>query len=459
MKVYTDEGISGTNTKKREGFRRMIQDALSGKIDLIVTKSVSRFARNTVDSLTTVRQLKEKGIEIYFEKENIWTLDSKGELLITIMSSLAQEESRSISENVTWGQRKRFADGKVTVPFGHFLGYDRGEDGNLVLNPNEAVIIQRIFSMFLQGMTPYGIAKQLTADGILSPAKKDKWNAGTIKRILTNEKYKGDALLQKSYTVDFLTKKKKANEGEIPQYYVENNHEAIIEPAVFDLVQNELEKRNPANNRHSGVHIFSGKIKCGECGSWYGSKVWHSNSKYRRTVWQCNHKFNGNKKCETPHLDENTIKDIFIKATNELLTDKDEIMANFEAMKTTLFDTEDLENKKTELQSELEVTAEMIQNIINENAHTALDQEEYQKRYDSLVERFDATKANLELTTEQIKDKITRHKNLEIFLDELQKQDSLISEFDPLLWNSLVDYVTVYEKKEVQVTFKNGIEI
>lgn len=296
VKVYTDEGISGTNTKKREGFRRMIQDALSGKIDLIVTKSVSRFARNTVDSLTTVRQLKEKGIEIYFEKENIWTLDSKGELLIIIMSSLAQEESRSISENVTWGQRKRFADGKVTVPFGHFLGYDRGEDGNLVLNPNEAVIIQRIFSMFLQGMTPYGIAKQLTADGILSPAKKDKWNAGTIKRILTNEKYKGDALLQKSYTVDFLTKKKKANEGEIPQYYVENNHEAIIEPAVFDLVQNELEKRNPANNRHSGVHIFSGKIKCGSCGSWYGSKVWHSNSKYRRTVWQCNHKFNGQQK-------------------------------------------------------------------------------------------------------------------------------------------------------------------
>ena len=132
--VYTDEGISGTNTKNREGFRNMIADALDGKIDLIVTKSVSRFARNTVDSLTTVRQLKEKGIEIYFEKENIWTLDSKGELLITIMSSLAQEESRSISENVVWGQRKRFADGKVTVPFGRFLGYDRGEDGNLVLN-------------------------------------------------------------------------------------------------------------------------------------------------------------------------------------------------------------------------------------------------------------------------------------------------------------------------------------
>ena len=170
--IYTDDGISATNTKHREGFRRMIADALDGKIDLIITKSVSRFARNTVDSLTTVRQLKEKGIEIYFEKENIWTLDSKGELLITIMSSLAQEESRSISENVTWGQRKRFADGKVCVPFRRFLGYDRGEDGNLVLNKEEAPIIKRIYGMFLQGMTPYGIAKQLTKDGILTPAKR-----------------------------------------------------------------------------------------------------------------------------------------------------------------------------------------------------------------------------------------------------------------------------------------------
>lgn len=154
--VYTDEGITGTNTKHREGFKRMVQDALDGKIDLIVTKSVSRFARNTVDSLTTIRQLKEKGIEVYFEKENIWTFDGKGELLLTIMSSLAQEESRSISENCTWGQRKRFADGKVTVPFNHFLGYDRGPDGNLVVNPEQAVIVQQIYAMFLQGMSYHG---------------------------------------------------------------------------------------------------------------------------------------------------------------------------------------------------------------------------------------------------------------------------------------------------------------
>ena len=293
VSVYTDEGITGTNTKHREGFKRMVADALAGKIDLIVTKSVSRFARNTVDSLTTVRQLKEKGVEIYFEKENIWTLDSKGELLITIMSSLAQEESRSISENCTWGQRKRFADGKVTVPFKRFLGYDRGPDGNLVLNKDEAVIIRRIYSMFLQGMTPHGIAARLTADGIKSPGGKDKWNAGAVRSILTNEKYKGDALLQKSYTVDFLTKKKKVNEGEIPQYYVEGNHEAIIQPEVFELVQQELERRKTSSGRHSGVHLFSGKIKCGQCGEWYGSKVWHSTDKYRRVIWRCNHKYDG----------------------------------------------------------------------------------------------------------------------------------------------------------------------
>ena len=233
VNVYTDEGISGTGTKKRIGFRTMIDDALAGKIDLIVTKSVSRFARNTVDSLTTIRELKEHSVECYFEKENIWTFDGKGELLITIMSSLAQEESRSISENCTWGQRKRFADGKVTVPFKRFLGYDRGPNGELVVNEEQAKLVKRIYRMFMEGTTPYGIATKLTEENIPSPSGKQKWHAGTVKAILSNEKYKGDALLQKSFTVDFLTKKTKINEGEVPQYYVEKDHEAI--PFVSNL--------------------------------------------------------------------------------------------------------------------------------------------------------------------------------------------------------------------------------
>lgn len=186
--VYTDEGISGCSTKRREGFQRMISDAMAGKIDLIITKSVSRFARNTVDSLTTIRLLKENNVECYFEKENIWTFDGKGELLLTIMSSISQEEARSISENVTWGHRKRFADGKVSVAYSRFLGYDKGPDGKMVVNPEQAEIVKLIYRLFLEGMTPHTIAIHLTEKGIKTPGGKDKWNATTIRRILTNER-------------------------------------------------------------------------------------------------------------------------------------------------------------------------------------------------------------------------------------------------------------------------------
>lgn len=196
VKVYTDEGISATSTKKRDGFNDMVNDALAGKIDLIITKSVSRFARNTVDTLTTVRKLKEKGVEVYFEKENIYTLDSKGELLITIMSSLAQEESRSISENVTWGQRKRFADGKVSLPYKRFLGYKKGPDGLPVIVEEEAEIVRLIYRLFLYGKSPSFIASMLTDEGILTPGGKANWRPNGVISILTNEKYKGDAILQ-----------------------------------------------------------------------------------------------------------------------------------------------------------------------------------------------------------------------------------------------------------------------
>jgi len=190
--VYTDDGISATSTAKRAGFNKMVADALAGKIDLIVTKSVSRFARNTVDSLSTIRKLKENGTEVFFEKESIWTFDNKGELLITIMSSLAQEESRSISENVTWGHRKRMQDGKVSVPYSRFLGYDKGENGTLVINEKEAEIIRLIYKMFLEGNTPHGIAKYLSAQGIPSPGGKATWNPVSIRSALSNEKYKGE---------------------------------------------------------------------------------------------------------------------------------------------------------------------------------------------------------------------------------------------------------------------------
>lgn len=459
VNVYTDEGISGTSTRHREGFNSMIEDAMAGKIDLIVTKSVSRFARNTVDSLTTIRQLKEHGTECYFEKENIWTFDSKGELLITIMSSLAQEESRSISENVTWGHRKRFADGKVSLGYSHFLGYDKGPDGSLVINPQEAETVRKIFRLFLQGKTPYGIAKQLTEEGIPTPGQKKKWNSGTVKRILSNEKHKGDALLQKSFTVDFLSKKKKINEGEIPQYYVENDHEAIIDPAVFDEVQVLLEQRSGEKTYHSGVHGFSGKIKCGQCGSWYGSKVWHSNSKYRRIVWQCNHKYSNNEKCTTPHLYDEEIRTIFVRVANQVLKNRQQTIADFREITQTAFDTAALEQEKSELSEELNVVSDLIEQCIYDNSRTAQVQSDYQERYDRLAKRYEDAKSRLDEVTSDIRSKTSRHKAIENYLDLLEKSEDVLTEFDPKYWHGMVDFVTVYAADDIRFTFKDGTEI
>lgn len=449
--IYTDEGISGTNRKHREGFNSMIKDALDGKIDLIITKSVSRFARNTVDSLTTVRELKEAGVEVYFEKENIWTFDSKGELLITIMSSLAQEESRSISENVTWGQRKRFSDGKVSVPFGNFLGYDKGPDGNLVVNKEQAKIVKKIYRYFLEGNTPYRIAKMLTEEGIPTIQGKKKWSAGPVKNILTNEKYKGDALLQKSFTVNFLTKEKKINEGEIPQYYVEKNHEAIIEPKVWDFVQDLLENKPRYNN-----DIFSSKIVCGCCGSFYGAKTWHSNSKYKRTIWRCNNKYSkkGNP-CKTPHLYEEDIKKAFIDSVNKLVFNKGHIIDDLKLLED-IFDTTELNKALEDSVEKMNTSKEKIEKLIDENSKVSSDQIEYAKKYEKLVNKFNTEKEKYEDLCAQIQDKESRKLKYDFFIEKLDALNPL-DEFDPILWNLMLDKMVVNEDGSFEFIYSKGI--
>lgn len=242
--IYADDGISGTNTKKRDDFNRMIDDCMIGKIDMVVTKSISRFARNTLDCLKYIRQLKEKEIPVYFEKESINTMDSKGEVLLTIMASLAQQESQSMSQNIRLGIQYRFQQGKMQVNFGRFLGYARGEDGQAVIVPEEAAVVKRIFREYLEGASLQEICKGLEVDGILTGAHKEKWRPETVHKMLRNEKYMGDALLQKTYTTDFLTKKKVVNNGIAPQYYVENSHEAIIPKDVFMRVQEEMDRRS-----------------------------------------------------------------------------------------------------------------------------------------------------------------------------------------------------------------------
>jgi hypothetical protein len=263
---------------------------------------------------------------------------------------------------------------------------------------------------------------------------------------------------QKSYTVDFLTKKKKFNEGEIPQYYVKNNHQAIIAPEVFEMVQRELERRGKGRGSHSGVHLFSGRIQCGQCGNWYGSKVWHSTSKYRRTIWRCNHKFANDEICTTPHLTDEEIQGYYLSALRKLLADKDEIITAFEQAKDAAFDLSALTAEGNELQNDLLVVSELMHQSMYENARVALDQAEYKKNYGSLTERYEKAKARLEVVKEVISDKQMRQATIEAFLDELKRLDG-VTEFQPALWYGLADHMTVYSKEDVRVTFKDGTGI
>ena len=281
--IYADDGLSGLSYLHREAFNRMLQDCRDGKITMILTKSISRFARNTVDSIKVIRELKALGVGVMFEKENIWTLDSKGEFLLTLMASLAQEESRSISENVRWGHHKRMEDGKYSVAFSRFFGYDQGKDGGFVLNEEEAVYVRRIFSLFFQGYSSRAICGIMDKEGIPTPAGDTGWNVGTVQYMISNEKYKGDALLQKFYVGDFLTKKQLANRGEQPQYYVSGGHAAIIEPDLFDYIQGIVKMRGKIGNAFSGQNPFSCRIICGVCGEFFGTKPFHVTDK----VWCC----------------------------------------------------------------------------------------------------------------------------------------------------------------------------
>lgn len=459
VKVYTDEGISGTNTKHREGFNEMVADALAGKIDLIVTKSVSRFARNTVDSLVTVRKLKEHHVEIFFEKENIFTFDSKGELLITIMSSLAQEESRSISENVTWGQRKRFADGKVTMPYKQFLGYERGESGVPVINEKEADVVKMIYRLFIQGKTATGICKQLESLNIPSPAGKARWNTSTVMSILQNEKYKGDALLQKKFTVDFLTKKQKINEGEVPQYYVEDSHPAIISAIDFDMVQAEIARRQALGRSYSGSSIFASKLICGDCGGFYGQKVWHSNDTYRRIIWRCNAKFSGKSKCGTPTLSTESVQEKFLIALNQLIGSRQEIIRACEEMRFIVSDCTELDAEIDFLNEEIQIVSELVSQCINENASTQQSQEEYNKKYNRLVQRYEKASSRLKKVTTERNVRAQRDREIRIFIESIKQQPLIVKAWDETLWLSLLDKATVYTDGSITFLFKNGTEI
>lgn len=457
VNVYTDEGISATSTKHREGFQQMVADAMDGKIDLIVTKSVSRFARNTVDSLTTIRQLKEHGTEVYFEKENIWTFDSKGELLLTIMSSLAQEESRSISENVRWGQRKKAADGKYSLPYTIILGYDKGPDGEPVVNKEQAAIVRKIYGLFLEGYSYNRIAAILTEEGIPTVTGKDRWRDVTVASILSNELYMGDKVLQKTYSLDFLHKNRLKNKGQVPMYRIEQDHEAIIPLEAFKQVQDEIARRK--NKPVHGLTIFSGRIFCGCCGSIFGSKVWHSNDKYRRVIWQCNNKYKGTKICRMPHLYDDQLQAEFVKVCQKVVTERDEIIGNLKELREVIGGTEALKAQKRELETERDMIAERLQAMIDKNAKVAQSQESYIIQFDELSKQYQMLDEQVNETEKTIQDKKRRMRQVSRFIKAVEEMPEIVTEFSPELWATLVEKVTVYGKGDIRFTLTSGAEV
>ena len=371
------------------------------------------------------------------------------------MSSLAQEESRSISENTTWGKRKQFADGKTSVGYSAFLGYDK----DFKINEEQAKIVKLIYKLFLGGRSFYVITKELEKRGIKSPSGKDKWYISTVRSILTNEKYRGDALIQKEYTADFLDKTRRKNMGEIPQYYVEEHHEAIIPPDLFDFVQSEI-KRRGQNGKHSGVSIFANKIKCGCCGGWYGAKVWHSTDKYRRVIYRCNKKYaHKGKPCSTRHLTEEEIKQTFVKALNSLMEVKEKVIVELRSLINGVCQTGELTEEHDRTEQELGVLAERLEILIRENARVAQDQTAYLKQENEIRAHYLEKQGNLEKLDEQIAEREGKRKTLESMIQVLCGINGEQVEFDEELWSGLLDHLVVKGAGEVVVVFKGWIEI
>ena len=366
------------------------------------------------------------------------------------MSSLAQDESRNISENVTWGQRKRFSDGKYNLARKNFLGYKKDQDGNIVIDEKEALVVKKIYRYFLDGMTPGGIAQSLMEEGVPTPGGKTKWIYSTITSILQNEKYKGDALLQKRFTVNFLEHKMKKNEGEVNQYYVKNGHPAIIDPLIWDKVQLEIKRREMDKNVYSAKDVFSSKLKCAECSSYYGKKVWHSNDPYRKVIWRCNHKYDGDKKCDTPTLEEDTIKDAFLVAYNNICVNKEMVIETTKELVESLCDFEDLDNKIIKESEDLDLIADKVHKMVMENASTAQDQEEYQKRYDYLSNKYDEGKAKVKALQEERARRATQKEILELKIKELETAD-ILKEWNESVFRMSVEEILVSKNN---LTFK-----
>jgi DNA invertase Pin-like site-specific DNA recombinase len=467
--MFADEGKTATSTKKRKDFLRMIKACEKGKVDLVITKSVSRFCRNTLDGLDYVRKLKRMGVGVFFEKENVNTLYMDNEMILTFMMSQAQAESESMSGNIRWGHRKNFKDGKVYFHYAGFLGYRRGEDNLPEIDPDEAETVRRIFSRYLIGHSVAKIISDLEADGIKTVRGKEKWNDGVIRGMLKNEKYMGDALLQKTYIADIFTRQTKKNNGELPQYYVENSHPAIVDRLTFQRVQEEMARRSSLKKvsataktelaKYSGKYVLTELLSCGDCGSPYRRVTW-TRPEGKKIVWRCiNRLENGKKFCkDAPTLEESRIHTAVVSAMNEMFSQK--------TMKSLLKDSilSALTEKSGEtsiaaIESRLTELRDQQYHLLQLAAAVGADSTQYDEELKKVSMEFSALVAKRSELEKKQQDMEQADARAEQIAAELDTVDTGITQFDEVAVRQLVSAVKVLSAEKLLIRFKDGIEI
>lgn len=469
--IYADEGISGTRADKRPEFKRMIDDCFAGKIDYIITKSVSRFARNTVDCLDHVRQLKARGIGVYFEEQNIDTLKCDSELYLVIYAGFAQSESESMSKNITWSYRKNFEDGKCIYIYKKLLGYKKGADGTPEIVPEEAVIVERIFNMFLAGMTAEGISNVLKAEKIKVPGKELNFSKKMMLGILQNEKYCGDCILQKTVTVDCISKTRKKNEGEAPMYLVENSHPAIVSREVFNRVQEEISRRKalPPQSKKKAV-TASGKyskyaltevLKCGECGSRYKRVTWTSRGK-KQIVWRCVSRLDhGKKYCkDSITVKEGELQEAIVRAIRKFNEEDDS--AYIALMKATLGDALGITGNNEEiefLERRIEALNKRMVQIVSASVQAGESVEHHEDEFRRIAEEIDQLKRRIDAAHEKRKENPGEQERLKEIQATIDSRSASINVYDYTIVRQMIECIRVYHDGRLEIIFGGGYEI
>ena len=469
--LYADEGISGTRADKRPEFNNMIKACLAGKIDYIITKSVSRFARNTVDCLDYVRLLRARGIGILFEEQNIDTLKSDSELYLVIYAGFAQSESESNSKNITWSDRKIFEDGKPIFMFKKLLGYKKGEDGEPVIVPEEAEIVERIYTMYLSGMTVDVISRQLQSEHIVIPDKKFSFGKNMVMNILKNEKYCGDCILQKTVTVDCISKTRKKNEGEAPMYIVENSHPAIISREMFNRAQEELSKRKARSPQSQKTAITaSGKYSkyaltdvliCAECGSRYKRVTWTSLGQ-KRIVWRCvNRLDNGKKYCQhSPTLSEPALQEAIVRALNKF--NDEDTSTYLTLMKATIGEAIGANGGSDEidlLERRIDALNSRMLKMVSESVERGADMEENEDEFKTISEQIEQLNRRIEAIRKSEGSDEDRQERLSLIQATIDQREAHRDTYDDAIVRQMIECVKVHEGGKLTIIFGGGYEI